>query len=270
MSGFKNMKCEGCGGVVEYEEGQGLFKCKFCGSTYEASADAEGAVTAINIVQKRLDTIETHARTAADAQTESRLQQKAAAIQDKLDYQYVQWQNSGASRMGSAAIFLWIVGLIVFIIAIATKPAVIVLALAIIGGGVGLFLGYRKARANYEATVAQMKQEELDPVFAELKRLGESLGTQISIGYTESTAVPQRYCVGCHQNVTPVKVKGSHGAFHGINAALTVFTCGLWAIAWFIMSMMGAATGAAKRAASSGQCPSCGSSTLFPARIPNA
>ena len=51
------MKCESCGGTVEYQDGQGLFKCKYCASVYETEAvdGGQAVVRTIHIVQKKLE-----------------------------------------------------------------------------------------------------------------------------------------------------------------------------------------------------------------------
>lgn len=49
MANLERMNCQGCGNVVEYYEGQGLFKCGSCGSIYESLGEGGTGVRAIQI-----------------------------------------------------------------------------------------------------------------------------------------------------------------------------------------------------------------------------
>lgn len=274
MANLMSLKCKGCGGTVEYYEGQGLFKCRFCGSVYETDDGGQGAVKAIKVVEQRLESIEAHTQATAGMATEGRLQKKAQEIQDKIDYMFIEFDNSSGRKAGSYAILLWILGGLMFFVGLAAsgfRAPGIVIGLFLIGAGVGLYFLYRKAKETYEANIAYVSQSELTPVYDQLRELGSLLpGGAVSVGYMESTSVPQRYCVICHQNVMPVKdAGGTHGLFHGTNLILTVLTCGLWIPAWLIMTAMMKTGSVAKRAMKSGRCSMCGTSTLFPARIPN-
>jgi hypothetical protein len=104
-----------------------------------------------------------------------------------------------------------------------------------------------------------------------LRKVGAVLeGGNVSLGYTESTSTPQRYCVSCHQNVTPAKGKGSGGgALTGVNFFLTIVTCGMWLPAWILIGLLTRGSSAARRAVAKGKCPMCGGTPLFPARIVN-
>lgn len=282
MADLISLKCQGCGGNVEYYEGQGLFKCRFCGSIYESDSSSAGAVKAIKIVEQRLESIEANTEatamysgTTAGIASESRLQKKAQEIQDKIDYLFIAFENSTGRKAGSLAILCWIIGALLFFIGLGVsdfRTAGILLGLLLIGGGVGLFLYYSKSKKEYEQQAASISQNELAPLYDQLRSMGAVLpGGGVSVGYMESTQVPQRYCVVCHQNIMPVKDQGgSHGFFHGTNFFMTLFTCGLWIPAWLIMTAIMKTGGAAKRAIASGRCPQCGTETLFPARIPNA
>ena len=49
MANLESMTCRGCGDIVEYRKGQGLFKCDSCGSVYESEPGEEGKARAIRI-----------------------------------------------------------------------------------------------------------------------------------------------------------------------------------------------------------------------------
>ncbi len=281
MGEMRVLRCQGCGGNIEFQEGQGFFKCRFCGSVYESEAGSVGTVRAIKIVEQRLENIEAHtqaaavyAQTTAGISTEERLQKLAQQIQDKIDYLYIAFDNSFGRKAGSLAIIAWILGAVLFFIGLASSDARvfgILIGLLLIGGGVGLFFYYQKKKKAYEAQAQAIYASELSPIYEQLRSIGAVLpGGAVSVGYMESTQVPQRYCVICHQNVMPVKgAGGSHGLFHGTNLLLTIMTCGLWIPAWLIMTALMKTGSAARRAIRSGSCPMCGTTTLFPARIPN-
>ncbi|MFH0965817.1 MAG: hypothetical protein V2A58_17610 [Planctomycetota bacterium] len=271
---LKSMQCESCGGAVEYQDGQGLFKCKYCGSVYESeSADGGHAVVrTIRLVEKKLDNIESHTRKTADIASEERLQKKAALVQDKIDFKYIEFENSFGRKAGSAAIILWIIGAVLVIYGVGNSAVAAVVGLVAVAAGVGLFLLFKKAKAQFVTESEQMRRDELEPVYDQLRRAGATLeGGAISLGFTESTSVPMRYCVCCHKNITPQKIAGAGGgSLSGVNLLLTVMTCGLWIPAWILIAVMSKVGGAAGRAIRSGKCPECGAGTLFPARIPNA
>ena len=50
MADLQRIRCQGCGGEIEYYEGQGLFKCGSCGSIYE-SLGGTGGVSVIQLTQ---------------------------------------------------------------------------------------------------------------------------------------------------------------------------------------------------------------------------
>jgi len=129
---------------------------------------------------------------------------------------------------------------------------------------------FKKADKAYKLEVAELEQEKLEPIYAQLRKIGAVLeGGNVSLGYTESTSTPQRYCVSCHQNVTPDKGKGGASALTGVNFFLTVMTCGMWLPAWILIGILTKGSSAARRAASKGKCPMCGGTPLFPARVVN-
>jgi ribosomal protein L37AE/L43A len=267
-SGLKRYKCDGCGGAIEYQESQGLFKCPYCSSVYEASAGAEAggaAVRAIHDVVKTLEGIDTH-------MSVERWQKKAADVQDKIDFKYIEFDNSFPRKAGSLAVIAWIAAALLFLFVVGQSfIAAFLLAGVLAAIGYGLFTMFTNAKKEFEAEAAQMRENELGPVHDKLKELGAVLNDgSISIGFTESTTVPQRYCVCCHKNVMPKKPEGVKGAnFANTNLLLTVATCGMWIPAWIIMAVLMKGGGSASRALRSGACPECGTTTLFPARIPN-
>jgi predicted RNA-binding Zn-ribbon protein involved in translation (DUF1610 family) len=270
------MQCQGCGGAVDYQPGVGLFKCKFCGSVYESdSSDGGGTVRAIKVIEKKLDTIEKHTGETAGMMGEQRLQKKASDIQDKIDFKYIEFENGSARKLGSAAVVVWIIGGIVILVGLCNLWKGLIAVLiggVLIAVGVGLFGKFKKTKQEFVDTVNQITQNELDAVHEQLKKLGSVLpGGQVSVGYTESTSVPMRYCVACHKNVTPAKEEGKGFAgMSGMNMTLTFLTCGLWLPAWIMIEVMSRAGGVASRAMRKGKCPQCGNEILFPARIPNA
>jgi predicted RNA-binding Zn-ribbon protein involved in translation (DUF1610 family) len=258
------MKCEGCGASVSYQDGQGVFKCSHCGSVYEATA---GQSVPTTLMLKKLDDIGRDVKETRDFAKEKRLQEKAQAVQDKIDYKYIEFENSLGRKAGSAA---FILGAIAILCLFGAPKGLI--GTAIFGAAAaGAFMMFKNAKAQYAAAVAQLKEAELDPIYADLRKLGAVLdGGAVSVGYTESTAVPMRYCVVCHANVTPAKAGGSGGggSMRGANLLLVVMTCGLWIPAWIMIEAMSKAGGVAGRALRSGACPKCGNQTLFPARLP--
>jgi DNA-directed RNA polymerase subunit RPC12/RpoP len=264
---LRSMRCEGCGGTVTFQEGQGQFLCNYCDSRYEAGFNDAGQAVVHTIVMKRLDSIEKSSRSSRDIAQEERLQKKAQNVQDKIDFKFIEFDNGWCRRAGSLAVILWIFGVVVM----CFGGTAVALGLLIVGLGVGAFLFFKQAKARYAAEVAQMKQNELEPIYAELRRIGAVLdGGAVAVGYTESTAVPQRYCVCCHKNVVPAKAGGGGTAasMRGANLLITFLTCGMWIPAWFFIEAMSGAQGMAGRALRSGACPDCGTKTLFPARLP--
>jgi len=55
----------------------------------------------------------------------------------------------------------------------------------------------------------------------------------------------------------------------GINLALTLLTCGAWIPAWIFIAIISKAGSSARRAVTSGACPVCATTPLFPARVKN-
>jgi ribosomal protein L37AE/L43A len=270
--GMSRMKCESCGGVIEYQSGQGYFECRSCGSRYNATSDSAGN----SIVQTiELRELTEQMRGVRGEMSLERLQKKAEALQDNIDYKYVEFFHSWPSKAGRAAVLLWMIGALVTLFGLASASrsmAPLLIGLALIGLGVALFfLVFKKAEAAHMAETQAMKAQELEPVYQQIKRVAGGLeGGEAFLGYRESTGTPQRYCVNCHSNVTPDKGKGGlGGGFHGANLMLTVLTCGMWIPAWIILGLIGSAGGAAKRAAAKGCCPICRTTPLFPARIKN-
>ena len=260
---------------MEYQDGQGLFKCAFCGSVYESdmTQDGQASVKVIHLIEKKLNNIENHTEQSAGIATEERLQKKAGQIQDKIDYKYIEFANGLAQKLGSGAFVLWIVGAILIMCGLGDSPfSLVIVGLLVIGAGVGLFMLFKKKKAAYEAEVEAIRTNELEPVYDQLRKKGAVLdGGAVAVGYTESTSVPLRYCVSCHKNITPAKASGaSFAGLSGANLMLTVFTCGAWLPAWIFIEILSKAGGMARRATKSGACPQCGSTTLFPARVPNA
>jgi len=271
--GMNKMSCQSCGGLIDYQSGQGYFECRSCGSRYNATSDAAGN----SIVQTiELRELKEEMRGVRGELSIERLQKKAEAVQDKIDYKYVEFFHSLPAKAGRAAAVLWMLGAVVTFIGIATAgdsgAGVLLVGLGMIGVGLALFfLVFKKAEAAFVADSQVMKAQELEPVYEQIKRVGSGLeGGEAYRGYTESTTTPLRYCVNCHKNVTPDKGKGGlGGGFHGANLILTVLTCGMWIPAWIIITLIGSAGGAAKRATSKGKCPQCATVPLFPARIKN-
>jgi len=274
LSGLRSMDCKGCGGKVEYQDGQGLFKCKYCGSVYESESTTAGnvAIKAIHIVQKKLEKIEEHTKSTADMMQEERLQKKAALKQDEIDYKYVEFENSLARKIGTIAPILWLVGLVVLFISFGGRFNIVAFIMGggIIAAGVGAFMYFKKAKDAFTQGLEDLKKRELEPIYEKLKQVGSVLedGT-VSLGFTESTSVPMRYCVCCHKNVTPSKKEGaSFAGLSGTNLILAVLTCGMWIPAWFFIEVMARGGRLAKKTMQKGTCPECGNTTLFPARIP--
>jgi hypothetical protein len=271
---LSSMSCKGCGGVVNYEKGDGLFKCKFCGSVYESTRSADGSadVKTIKLIEQKLDAIEGHTQTTSGIATEERLQKKVSQIQDKIDYKYIEFANGPAKRLAAGSLIAIVVGVILALMGFSKDTWFLLLVgPLVVVAGVWMSRKYKEMKAAYEAEVAEMKSAELEPVYEQLRQKGAVLeGGAIAIGYTESTAVPMRYCVACHKNVTPLKAGGSGFAgLSGANLLLTIFTCGAWLPAWFAIEVLTRSASGVRRVASSGQCPQCACDILFPARIPN-
>ena len=261
------MKCASCGGKVEFKVNQGTFQCKFCGSQYNATTNEAGKAVVQTVMlrelKKSVDEVSGELRA-------ERLQKKAAAVQDQLDFKYVEFFHSLPKKAGSAAFILWIIGALLLMFGYDQGIGIIVVALAVIGAGVGAFLWFKQADKVYKRDAAELQQEKLEPIYDQLRKVGAVLeGGNVSLGYTESTSTPQRYCVSCHQNVTPDKGKGGVGGLTGINFFLTVVTCGMWLPAWIFIGLLTRGSAAARRAVAKGKCPMCGGTPLFPARIMN-
>ncbi len=271
-SGLNRMKCESCGGVIEYQSGQGYFECGSCGSRYNATADSAGN----SIVQTiELRELKEEMRGVRGEMSLERLQKKAEAVQDKIDYSYVEFYHSWPSKAGRAGVLLWIIGAVIILIGLSAlgdgSVMPLLLGIGLVGLGVALFfVVFKKAEAAHVAETQTMKAQELEPLYRKIKEVGGALeGGEAFLGYRESTSTPQRYCVNCRQNVTPEKGKGGLGPLHGASLVLTVLTCGMWIPAWILLTIIGSAGGAAKRAVTTGRCPQCGTTPLFPARIKN-
>ena len=270
-SALRSMQCQSCGGTVEYQDGQGLFKCKYCGSVYESEAAAGGfSIKTVKLVEKMAGDLSE----MKDMQREKRLQEQAATVQDKIDYKFIEFDNSTPKKVGAAAPILWIVGIGFFLVSTPKGSPNVLIGLlvggALIGIGVLCFMHFKTAQAAFEAECEEMRQKELEPIYDKLRQIGAVMadGT-VSLGYKESTAIPQRYCVMCHKNITPQKVEGgSFAGLSGINLMLTVFTCGLWLPAWFFIEIMARGGRLAGRSFQKGTCPSCGNKSLLPARVP--
>jgi len=267
---LRSLRCEGCGGSVSFQEGQGGFACNYCGSQYEAGMDDAGhaVVRTIQVMVKRLDQIERNTGATRDIAQEERLQKRAQGVQDKIDFKYIEFDHSLGRKMGSAAVILWILGGVLLL----CGSRVMLVGLVVIALGVGCFFWFRNAKVRYLAETAQLRQSELEPLHEQLRALGAVLDDGVAaVGYTESTAVPQRYCVCCHKNITPAKAMGGGGGsgfVQGVNLWLTLVTCGMWIPAWLIIEILSRAGGMTGRALRSGACPECGNHTLFPARLP--
>ena len=268
-AGIQRMQCQSCGGTVDYQAGQGTFQCRFCGSKYNSTQDGSGQFT-VEIVELVKQVIR-----AGDEMEVSRLQEKAGNIQDKIDFKYVEFFHSWGRKAGSAAIIVAVVGIVVFLMGVGGKKAsagAILAGLGLVGVGVALFfLVFKKAEAAYVAESEQITASELNPVYDQLRATGAGLaGGNVALGYAESTRTPLRYCVSCHQNVTPQKGKGAGGGlFSGVNLMLTIITCGMWLPAWVFIAVVSKASGAARRAVAKGCCPMCATTPMFPARIKN-
>ena len=275
IPGLKSMQCQSCGGTVEYKDGQGLFKCKYCSSVYESEVSSDGGFAIRTVMIKKLEKIEKHTETTSQIMTEERLQKKGQQVQDKIDYKYVEFENSTPRKLATAAPIVILGGIILFFVGFGQKGFGIVLciivALILIGLGVLFFKNFKQAKATFEQEVVEVKQKELEPIFKRLKEIGSVMEDgNVALGYTESTTVPMRYCVCCHENITPLKQSGaSFAGLSGINLILTIFTCGLWIPAWFLIEILARGSRMAKRAVQKGTCPKCGNNILFAARIPN-
>ena len=261
------MKCESCGGTVEYRNGQGYFECKYCHSKYNATADNQGnsVIQTIELreIAKKVDEVSGELKV-------TRLQKNAGIIQDKIDFKYVEFFHSSARKAGSAAVVCWIIGGVVLLIGLSqgTFGAMAAGVVIIVIGAALFFLVFKKAQANMQAECEKIRASELEPIFERLRKVGATLeGGDVALGYEESTATPLRYCVSCHKNVTPVKTSGGGGALSGINLALTIITCGAWLPAWIFIAIITKAGSSARRAVSAGACPHDGTTPLFPARI---
>jgi len=272
QAGLITMKCQSCGGTIEYRTGQGYFECKFCRSRYNSAADGAGGA----IVQTlELRALSVKMDRVGNELEVSRLQEKAGNVQDKIDFSFVEFHHSFGRKAGSGAVVLWILGAVLTFIGLAnSKEAgiLIALGLGVIGIGLALFfLVFKKAQAAFDAEAARVKAEELDPIYQQLTNLGAQIaGGNVSLGYVESVKTPLRHCVNCHQNVTPQKGKGGGaGAASGVNLILTILTCGAWIPAWIFIAVLMKASGSARRAVTAGACPMCGTTPLFPARIKN-
>ena len=261
------LKCASCGGKVEFKVNQGAFQCKFCGSQYNATTNEAGKAVVQTVMLRELkkSVDEVSGELRAD-----RLQKKAASVQDQLDFKYVEFFHSLPRKAGSAAFILWGIGAIMVYAGFVHGIGALVAGLVLIGAGVGGFLWFKQADKAYQKEAAELQQEKLEPIYDQLRKVGAVLeGGNVSLGYTESTSTPQRYCVSCHQNVTADKGKGGVGGLTGINFFLTVVTCGMWLPAWIFIGLITKGSSAARRAVAKGKCPMCGGTPLFPARIIN-
>jgi len=261
------MKCASCGGKVEFKVNQGAFQCKFCGSQYNATTNEAGKAVIQTVMLRELkkSVDEVSGELRAD-----RLQKKAAGVQDQIDFKYVEFFHSLPRKAGSAAFILWGIGAIMVYAGFIHGIGALVAGLVLIGVGVGGFLWFKQADKGYQKEAAELQQEKLEPIYDQLRKVGAVLeGGNVSLGYTESTSTPQRYCVSCHQNVTADKGKGGVGGLTGINFFLTVVTCGMWLPAWIFIGLITKGSSAARRAVAKGKCPMCGGTPLFPARIIN-
>ena len=262
------MNCESCGGTVEYAAGQGYFECKYCHSKYAAGTDTQGnsVVQTIELraLKKKMDEV-------GGELTVTRLQKNAQTVQDKLDFKYVEFYHSFGRKAGSIAVVCWILGGLVLLFGFDSGIGAVAAGVVIVGIGLGLFfLVFKKAQAAMDLECEQIREGELEPIYARLRKVGATLdGGDVALGYTESTSTPVRYCVCCHKNVTPMKARGGGvgGAVTGMNLWLTIITCGMWIPAWIFIAILMKAGGSARRAVQSGTCPQCGTAPLFPARI---
>lgn len=261
------MKCASCGGRVDFKSGQGMFQCKFCGSQYNATTNEAGKAVIQTVMLRELK--QSVDRVDGELRAE-RLQKKAANVQDQLDHKYVEFFHSLPRKAGSAAFILWAIGAIMVYAGFVHGIGVLVVGLVLIGAGVGGFMWLKQADKAYQKEAAELQREKLEPIYEQLRKVGAVLeGGNVSLGYTESASTPQRYCVSCHQNVTPDKGKGGVGGLTGINFFLTVVTCGMWLPAWIFIGLITKGSSAARRAVAKGKCPMCGGTPLFPARMVN-
>ncbi len=262
------MKCASCGGRVEFKSGQGMFQCKFCGSQYNATTNEAGKAVIQTVMLRELK--QSVDRVDGELRAE-RLQKKAANVQDQLDHKYVEFFHSLPRKAGSAAFVLWIIGAIAAVAGLNHDIKITAVGAVLIAAGVGAFMWFKQADKAYQKEAAELQREKLEPIYEQLRKVGAVLeGGNVSLGYTESTSTPQRYCVSCHQNVTPAKGKGGGGgALTGVNFFLTVVTCGMWLPAWILIGLLTRGSAAARRAVAKGNCPMCGGTPLFPARIVN-
>ncbi len=262
------MKCASCGGRVEFKSGQGMFQCKFCGSQYNATTNEAGKAVIQTVMLRELK--QSVDRVDGELRAE-RLQKKAANVQDQLDHKYVEFFHSLPRKAGGAAFVLWIIGAIAVVAGLNHDIKIAALGAVLIAAGVGAFMWFKQADKAYQKEAAELQREKLEPIYEQLRQVGAVLeGGNVSLGYTESASTPQRYCVSCHQNVTPAKGKGGGGgALTGVNFFLTVVTCGMWLPAWILIGLLTRGSSAARRAVAKGKCPMCGGTPLFPARIVN-
>ena len=262
------MKCASCGGRVEFKRGQGIFECDFCGSQYNATTNEAGKAAVETIMLRELT--ESVDRVDGELRAE-RLQKKAANVQDQLDNKYVEFYHSLPRKAGGAAFILWIVGAIAVVAGLDYGIGIAAVGAVLIAAGVGAFMWFKQADKAYRREAAELEREKLEPIYEDLRKVGAVLeGGNVSLGYTESTSTPQRYCVSCHQNVTPGKGKGGgRGALSDVNFCLTIATCGAWLPAWILIGLLTRGSSAARRAVAKGNCPICGGTPLFPARIAN-
>jgi hypothetical protein len=262
------MKCASCGGRVEFKSGQGMFQCKFCGSQYNATTNEAGKAVIQTVMLRELK--QSVDRVDGELRAE-RLQKKAANVQDQLDHKYVEFFHSLPRKAGGAAFVLWIIGAIAVVAGLNHDIKIAALGAVLIAAGVGAFMWFKQADKAYQKEAAELQREKLEPIYEQLRQVGAVLeGGNVSLGYTESASTPQRYCVSCHQNVTPSKGKGGGGgALTGVNFFLTVVTCGMWLPAWILIGLLTRGSSAARRAVAKGKCPMCGGTPLFPARMVN-
>jgi len=262
------MKCASCGGRVEFKSGQGMFQCKFCSSQYNAMTSEAGKAVVQTVMLRELK--ESVDRVDGELRAE-RLQKKAANVQDQLDHKYVEFFHSLPRKAGNAAFIMWIIGAIAAVAGLDSDIRIAAVGAVLIAAGIGAFMWFKQADKAHKLEVAELQREKLEPIYEQLRKVGAVLeGGNVSLGYTESTSTPQRYCVSCHQNVTPEKGKGtSGGSGIGSEFCLIVSTCGVWLLARIVIGALVKGTSAARRAVAKGKCPMCGGTPLFPARIIN-
>lgn len=261
------MKCESCGGTVQYASKQGYFECKYCHSRYNATSDNQGnsviQTLELREIAKKVDEVSGELKV-------TRLQKNAGIVQDKLDFKYIEFHHSFGRKAGSIAVLCWIIGGIILLYGLSEGGFSAFLAgVVVIGIGVAMFLlVFKKAQQAMKAECEQIRASELEPIFERLRKVGATLeGGDVALGYTESTSTPLRYCVSCHKNVTPLKSRGGGDALTGMNLFLTIVTCGMWLPAWIFIAIITKAGSSAHRAISAGACPQCNTTPLFPARI---